>query len=136
MTDAIPMRIPCPECGELHIDEGEFSTKSHATHACQFCGMVWRPAVVNTVGVRVVQERVAWGVAARGIDRGYRSPDTVVRGVPPGPPKSQFPIPQTERVDMPEFNGFWHWLGWYVIIVTVTVGAAEIIREARNKGSL
>lgn len=48
----IPMRLPCPECGEVHIDEGEFATKPHHTHACQHCGMVWRPAVVPTVGVR------------------------------------------------------------------------------------
>lgn len=48
----IPMRIPCPRCGELHIDEGEFETKPHHTHACQHCGEVWRPAVVHTVGVR------------------------------------------------------------------------------------
>lgn len=53
MTDTpIPMRIPCPECGVLHIDEGEFATKVHHTHACQSCGMVWRPAVVATVGVQ------------------------------------------------------------------------------------
>jgi len=48
----IPMRIPCPRCGELHIDAGEFATKPHHTHACQECGEVWRPAVVPTVGVR------------------------------------------------------------------------------------
>lgn len=48
----IPMLIWCPECGERHIDEGEFATKSHHTHACQGCGHVWRPAIVPTVGVR------------------------------------------------------------------------------------
>lgn len=48
----IPMRLPCPQCHALHIDEGEFATKVHTAHACQFCGMVWRPAVVPTVGVR------------------------------------------------------------------------------------
>lgn len=59
MSDPIPMRIPCPGlltggriCGVLHVDEGEFATKPHHTHACQSCGMVWRPAVVETVGVR------------------------------------------------------------------------------------
>lgn len=50
--EAIPMRLHCPECGALHIDEGEFSTKLHHTHACQSCGAVWRPAVEHTVGVR------------------------------------------------------------------------------------
>ena len=48
----IPIRLACPGCGELHIDEGEFATKPHHTHACQHCGAVWRPAVVHTVGVR------------------------------------------------------------------------------------
>lgn len=47
----IPMRLTCPACGELHLDEGDFATKPHHTHACQACGMVWRPAVVATVGV-------------------------------------------------------------------------------------
>lgn len=49
---SIPMRLNCPKCGELHLDEGEFAVKVHHTHACQICGMVWRPAVVPTVGVR------------------------------------------------------------------------------------
>lgn len=48
----IPIRLECPACGELHIDEGEFATKPHHTHACQSCGAVWRPAIVPTVGVR------------------------------------------------------------------------------------
>jgi len=48
----IPMRLPCPQCRALHIDEGDFATKPHHTHACQACGEVWRPAVVATVGVR------------------------------------------------------------------------------------
>lgn len=48
----IPMRLTCPTCNTLHIDEGEFATKPHHTHACQSCGNVWRPAVVATVGVR------------------------------------------------------------------------------------
>lgn len=48
----IPMRLTCPECKALHIDEGEFATKPHHTHSCQHCGLTWRPAVVATVGVR------------------------------------------------------------------------------------
>ena len=47
----IPMLLWCPECGERHIDRGDFATKPHHTHACQECGMTWRPAVVPTVGV-------------------------------------------------------------------------------------
>ena len=47
-----PMLLWCPSCGERHIDSGEFETKAHHTHACQKCGMVWRPSIVATVGVR------------------------------------------------------------------------------------
>lgn len=52
MSEPIPMRLVCEDCGILHIDEGEFATKPHHTHACQHCGLVWRPAVVATVGVQ------------------------------------------------------------------------------------
>lgn len=48
----LPQRICCEGCGKLHIDEPPFDTKPHHTHACQFCGLTWRPAVHNTVGVR------------------------------------------------------------------------------------
>lgn len=68
-------RFVCPSCGHVasvqdwkdagategevafscvgrHVDAGEFATKPHHTHACQHCGMVWRPALVPTVGVQ------------------------------------------------------------------------------------
>jgi len=48
----IPMILWCPQCKERHIDIGEFATKPHHTHACQYCGMVWRPSIINTVGVQ------------------------------------------------------------------------------------
>ncbi len=48
----IPMLLWCPECGVRHIDEGDFATKKHHTHACQNCGHCWRPAIVATCGVR------------------------------------------------------------------------------------
>lgn len=48
----IPMRLRCEVCFVLHIDEGEFATKPHHTHACQNCGCVFRPALVPTVGVQ------------------------------------------------------------------------------------
>lgn len=48
----IPMLLWCPECGTRHIDEGEFATKKHHTHACQSCGNCWRPAIVATCGVQ------------------------------------------------------------------------------------
>jgi len=48
----LPMLLHCPLCAARHVDVGEFATKAHHTHACQNCGHVWRPAIVNTVGVQ------------------------------------------------------------------------------------
>lgn len=48
----IPMLLWCPACFARHIDVGEFATKLHHSHACQNCGLVWRPAIVPTVGVQ------------------------------------------------------------------------------------
>ncbi len=48
---AVPMLLWCP-AGHRHVDEGEYATKPHHTHACQTCGIVWRPALVPTVGVQ------------------------------------------------------------------------------------
>lgn len=50
--EPIPMLLWCPSCSARHIDVGKFATKPHHTHACQSCGMVWRPALVPTVGVQ------------------------------------------------------------------------------------
>jgi len=52
LFEPVPMRLVCPRCCALHVDEGEFATKTHHTHACQSCGEVWRPAIAPTVGVR------------------------------------------------------------------------------------
>lgn len=49
---SIPMLLFCPVCHARHLDEGEFATKPHRYHACQSCGNLWRPALVNTVGVQ------------------------------------------------------------------------------------
>lgn len=51
-AEPIAMLLWCPSCGQRHIDKGTWATKPHHTHACQFCGVVWRPAVVMTVGVQ------------------------------------------------------------------------------------
>lgn len=48
----VPLLLNCPACGERHVDAGPFATKPHHTHACQFCGMTWRPAIAPTVGVQ------------------------------------------------------------------------------------
>lgn len=50
--EALPMLLWCPECGARHVDAGPFARKVHHTHACQSCGMTWRPAVKPTVGVQ------------------------------------------------------------------------------------
>jgi hypothetical protein len=47
----IAMLLWCPMCTRRHIDTGEFATRSHHSHACQHCGMVWRPAIEPTRGV-------------------------------------------------------------------------------------
>lgn len=52
LSEPIPMLLVCPVCCERHVDEGDFAEKPHHTHACQDCGTVWRPAIVNTVGVK------------------------------------------------------------------------------------
>jgi hypothetical protein len=49
---AIPMLLSCPCCGVRHIDKGVFAMRIHKSHACQSCGMVWRPAIEPTVGVQ------------------------------------------------------------------------------------
>lgn len=50
--EPIPMILHCPDCRARHVDNGLFAVKPHHTHACQSCGMVWRPAIVPTVGVK------------------------------------------------------------------------------------
>ncbi len=49
---AVPMLLWCPTCNTRHIDEGAFATMDHHTHACQGCGMVWRPTIGATRGVQ------------------------------------------------------------------------------------
>lgn len=47
----VVMLLWCPGCGKRHIDKGKLAIQPHHTHACQHCGLVWRPALVPTVGV-------------------------------------------------------------------------------------
>ncbi len=67
-TPGIPIIMHCPGCSERHIDRGEFATRPHHTHACQLCGIVWRPAIVNTVGVQYLP--------------GFKDADAIVHGRP------------------------------------------------------
>ena len=50
--DPIPMLLWCPECGKRHVDEGVFASRPHHSHQCAHCGLIWRPAIVKTVGVQ------------------------------------------------------------------------------------
>lgn len=52
LREPLAMLLWCPSCKFRHIDEDVFATKPHHTHACQNCGMVWRPAIVSTIGVQ------------------------------------------------------------------------------------
>lgn len=50
--EIVDMLLWCPQCNKRHYDEGDFAAKPHSTHACQHCGMCWKPAKVPTRGVR------------------------------------------------------------------------------------
>lgn len=41
----------CPDCGLLHIDEGEWFERPHKTHLCAGCKHLWRPKDTHTRGV-------------------------------------------------------------------------------------
>lgn len=47
----IAMILPCPACGRLHVDQGEWATRLHTTHLCEHCGLLWKPCLLPTVGV-------------------------------------------------------------------------------------
>ena len=50
----IPMVLHCSACRAQHVDADEWATleKAHRTHLCAFCGALFRPSHVSTVGVR------------------------------------------------------------------------------------
>lgn len=54
----VPLHIYCPQCGDLHIDEGEWATRPHKTHQCQNCFHEWAPRAYVTVGVRLNEHAV------------------------------------------------------------------------------
>lgn len=43
--------LHCPQCKQQHIDKGEWETKLHKTHLCEFCKHEWRPFDFYTYGV-------------------------------------------------------------------------------------
>ena len=52
----VPMLLWCPSCNIEHVGTDHFVTTAHHTHACQKCGMTWRPALCATVGVQFLPE--------------------------------------------------------------------------------
>ena len=52
----LPAILFCPACKERHIDRGRFATHPHRDHQCETCGITWRAAKVNTVGVERLYE--------------------------------------------------------------------------------
>jgi hypothetical protein len=59
----IDMVLFCPSCGTQHIDapdpQKNWDNRPHRSHACQnpACGHQWRPADVDTNGVRAIKTR-------------------------------------------------------------------------------
>lgn len=52
LSAPIPMRLRCELCGELHTDPPD--APPHHTHECHRCGLTWRPAIADTVGVQML----------------------------------------------------------------------------------
>lgn len=48
----LELLIHCPRCKTQHIDEGRFATHPHKDHACQDCGLVFRPCKLPSIGVQ------------------------------------------------------------------------------------
>lgn len=47
-----PIITNCPKCGRQHIDRGVWAeSRLHKTHLCEYCGGLWKPKDVFTVGV-------------------------------------------------------------------------------------
>lgn len=49
----VVMVLFCFECHGQHVDRGEWATadKAHKTHLCEYCGALFQPANIPTVGV-------------------------------------------------------------------------------------
>lgn len=83
MTTPIPMILFCPVCHLQHIDEVDEVTNPgwqnppHASHKCLNCGIVWRPANVETEGVRILPchgKSDTWPAVGRRIGPRNQSP--------------------------------------------------------------
>lgn len=53
----IPVVLHCPYCKKQHVDEGQWATRPHRTHACvddvagKGCRKPFTPSAFRTVGV-------------------------------------------------------------------------------------
>ena len=93
VTTSYSMILACPACHRRHVDEGDYAFEPHRSHACQYCGTIWRPALVPTVGVAFLP-----GCAPE--DAEFVPPDfsPSLRSVRPNPPPPlQFPGPLTKH---------------------------------------
>jgi hypothetical protein len=59
MPEPIAMILYCPQCLKQHVDKPQplmkWTNPPHRSHQCQYCGCVWRPADVPTVGVERIE---------------------------------------------------------------------------------
>lgn len=55
----IDMILICPACNRQHVDapKGAWLNLPHRSHQCEFCGAVWRPADVETNGVKQIKTK-------------------------------------------------------------------------------
>lgn len=55
----IDMILLCPQCNVQHVDKASriWGNPPHKSHLCEFCGIIWRPADVETNGVKNIKTR-------------------------------------------------------------------------------
>lgn len=140
-STAIPMILYCPICHARHVDEGDYSTKEHHTHACQNCGNCWRPAIVPTVGVQFLpgfkNDPVSFakhimGCPARTISDAKCSCDAVRAGLANGSRifNEAFPKRQSARIGhWTPIDGSEEHDDLWVVKVTETTVYVETIRK-------
>ena len=64
------MKLHCPQCGQRHIDRGEFETRRHHVHKCEYtpegktgCGHEWESGYYSQGVAETDEERIANSVA-------------------------------------------------------------------------
>lgn len=60
-TAPVPLAIDCPACGKEHVDTVDpvtgidWATRSHKTHLCLHCGVLFKPYDHATVGIALTR---------------------------------------------------------------------------------